>query len=349
MPDVELTVVCECEEQVVAIRREARHAGTPAQRFGIEYEAARAETAALKVEVAGVDVVVQLVVVVVEVGIDVCVTGRVVCRDIVERAAVRAPRGERLELPGGAVDVLHGVRLDIVENEVAGIVDDLHLLGVKGVEDLPRLVDGVGDEVQRGMPGGIDAGAESGVCLEVDLCNLVTADEEGTAHGLTNMELALLLLVPVAWKVAVDALALIAVLEAHILVDDTLVEVLEATLVEGQLFVGNVGRAYETVGDVGIYRLFSNKEILHRQVLPVPIRLQIDIAKKGVTLRLGKELVPDVLVKTDVSSANNHFPTLSGMQTRHAVGSLLVDAEIQWRNIRRQRGPEVIGRDRRLP
>lgn len=118
------------------------------------------------------------------------------------------------------------------------------------------------------MPGGIDAGAEGGVSLEVDFFHLVTADEKGTAHGLTNVELALSIAVPIAWHVAVDALALIAVLEAHVLVDDTLVEVLETTLVEGQLFVGNVGRTDETVGDVGIYGFFCNEEILRRQVLP---------------------------------------------------------------------------------
>ena len=68
--------------------------------------------------------------------------------------------------------------------------------------------------------------------------------------------------------VAVDALPVFLIGVDHVAIDETLVEVLETALVDGQILVGHVGRRDEAVGDVGIYTVFGDGDVKRFLALP---------------------------------------------------------------------------------
>ena len=247
MPDVEAAPSAEGEEQPTSIGRDAGQGGTLVEGCGVEHQLAWSELSFVDVEGFAIDVVfdflgagdglggVDGVGAVFEVG-----------AAIVEPLAVGRPEGEDLELFFVVLDVHHLVALDIVDDEVALGVEDLDFVKVARVEGLLRLVGGVGNELEPGVPAGIDAGREDGVVAHVHLVRFALIDDDGASMALACVELHLLGVVHLV-VVAVDALSVDLVAAEHVVVDDALIVVLEAALVDGELLVGDVGGRDESV------------------------------------------------------------------------------------------------------
>ena len=84
-----------------------------------------------------------------------------------------------------------------------------------------------------------DAGADGAVGLEVDFLQLSVVGDDGAAEVLAGVELDAFRVVPLC-VVAVDALSVLLVSVNHVAVDEAFVEVLQTTLVERQVLVGDI-------------------------------------------------------------------------------------------------------------
>ena len=124
----------------------------------------------------------------------------------VESLAIGSPAGEHLKLRGVVLQVGHLVLVNVVGNDVAGLVIHLNLVGVGDVEILEGLVGGIHNQVQRGMPGRIHTCREDGVVLHVDFLQLAVHGQHGSTIRLAGMKLHPLRVVGLI-VVAVDALS----------------------------------------------------------------------------------------------------------------------------------------------
>ena len=119
------------------------------------------------------------------------------------------------------------------------------------MEALCRLVGGVYYHVQPRMPGGIDTGREDGVIFHIHLLHLAIIGNDSTSIILTGMKLhtrRIVLLV----MVTIDALAVFLETAELIIVDNALVIVFQAALVDGQCLVADKRREDETVAQITI-------------------------------------------------------------------------------------------------
>ena len=145
MPDVELAIVGQGEEQVSTIRTYARDGSTLAHGGTVDFHLGRAKGARLGVEGETHHVVVQILV---DVG-DVVTTHGVghtckfchVGRGVIELFAIGGPTGEGLEVGICLEDVFDFTLVNVVEDEVRAVIYDLHLLMIADVEGLSRLVE----------------------------------------------------------------------------------------------------------------------------------------------------------------------------------------------------------------
>ena len=176
---------------------------------------------------------------------------------IVECLAVGSPEGEHLELRGILLDVRDLVLYHVIGDEVALGVEHLNLIGIGDVEGLLRLVRGIDDNGQGGVPGRIDTGGEQRVVSHIDLPYLTVVGDDSAPQVLTGMKLHALRIVLLV-AVTVDALSLRGCRAEHIVVDDALVVVLETALADGQFLVRYIRRRDETVADVGINRVVGD-------------------------------------------------------------------------------------------
>ena len=163
----------------------------------------------------------------------------VVGRTVVEVTARRVPVGEAVEVVGVAFQGQYLMPLHVIEDEVGVGVLHLNLLRVEGVEGLSRPVRTIDDEGQRGVPGGIDAGTDAAGVLHVNLLHLSVVADDRAALVLTHVELHTLRVVCLV-VVAVDALPVLLVGVDHVAIEEGLVEVLQAALVEGEVLVRHI-------------------------------------------------------------------------------------------------------------
>ena len=307
MPNVEAAPSAEGEEQPTSIGRDAGQGGTFVDGCGVEHQLAWSELALVDIEGFAIDVVfdflgagdglggVDGVGAVFEVG-----------AAIVEPLAVGRPEGEHLELFLVVLDVHHLVALDIVDDEVALGVEHLNLVKVARVEGLLGLVGGVGNELEPRVPAGIDACGEDGVVAHVHLMGLPFVDDDGSTVALTGVELHLLWVVHLV-VVAVDALSVDLVAAEHVVVDDALVVVLEAALVDGELLVGHVGGRDESVADVGVDGVGRDEYLEGFVARPCPIVLCEHLHLHAFSFCLRGQRLPIVDVGLGLDAAQHDF------------------------------------------
>ncbi len=254
VPDVEATVLADGEHEIATVGRDAGQGGAAVDGCGIIDEAAGTEGVGVGVEALAVDVVLDVLVVLDDalqgVGDD-GVVGVEVGAAVVEPLAVGRPAGEDLELVGVVLDVGYLVFLDVVGYEVALGVIDLDLVVVEGLEALTGLVGGIDDDVEGGVPCGIDASGEDGVVLHVDLADVAVDGYDGASLVLACVELHAPRVV-VLVVMAVDALAVFLSGAEGVVVDDALVVVLQATLSDGEVLVGAERGGNDAVADIGV-------------------------------------------------------------------------------------------------
>ena len=296
VPDVELTVVAQCEEQVAAVGADAGHRDTLAHAIAGEFQVGSAKLAGLLVEGEAHEVVAQLVVageddVGAALGFFVLEHGHV-DGAVVELAAVGSPAGEGFEVVVCFEDVGEGVAVGIVEDEVRAVVYHFNLLGALHVEGLSGLVGGEDHPVACGVPGGIDGGGEDGVVLHVEFFQPFSVSNDGAAVGGAHVEEHAARVV-VLIVVAVDAVVFLLVEAAIVLIDGLHVEGLQVALVEAELTVELVAGLDETVGEVAVDGLGGDVEVVGRVSQPASVGLLgVDADAEAVAFVLLEQGVP---------------------------------------------------------
>ena len=334
------------EHQPAAVGRDTRQGDAAVAEGGIVDEFPRAEGACLLIEGYAIEVVLHLGVVLDELEFGVRLTEVVpVAADVVDISAVGAPEGEAVEVGGVSGDRQHLVALDVVEDEVGLGVLHLNLLDVACVEALARVVCGIDDPGLGRVPGGIYAGGEGGVRLEVHLLEVAVVGDDGSSEVLTHVELDASGVVPLG-VVAVDALAVLLVAVDHVAVDEALVEVLEAALVECQVLIGDVGGRDEAVADVRIDAVLGDGDVERLLAMPgVALLLEYlnsDAAVCGEGCAL--HLVPLLQSGTDVFATDvPRLGTCSEAGDEVGVGAVVVDVEVQRGDVQGHGDSHVVG------
>ena len=263
---------------------------------------------------------------------------------VVEGLAVGSPGGEHFELGGAVLQVGHLSLLHVVGNEVALGVEHFDLVVVDGMEILSRLVGGIDDEVEPGMPGGIDTGREDGVVAHVHLFDLAVIGYDGTSVILTGMELhatgVVLLIV-----VAVDALAFFLEATEHVVVDDALVVVFQTALVDGQCLVADERGEDETVAEIAVDSVGRHVDAEGLVVGPLVSLSCIDVDGDGTALGLLRERAPVVDIGLRLAFTY-YFLIAHGIAGNHPVG-FLVELEGERGHVDRDGHVGIVGIDLR--
>lgn len=334
VPDVETAIRCTCEDKVLAVRRETWKCGTHAVgRSGID-ELSLTKLMRGRIEREAIEIVTHLVVALhgFLLGISPVGTEADMCRSVIEPAAIRTPRREDLHLLRVGQDVADLVAIEVIEDEVAGRIEHLHLVVMDGVEGLRGLVGRESDERQRWMPGGIDAGREGLGGLEVDLNWLTSiAYDECATPVLAHVEEHIACII-VLVAVTVDALALGLGGETHIIIYIARREVFEATLLDAQLLIADVGWLDETVGDVRIDAIVGHGDGEWSKRDPSVLRVRsVDLDLHLAATRLGEELAPLVGIDQDLLIAAIDIGCAIGCgESRYdLIGAWLDDGEVE--------------------
>ena len=297
VPDVELSVVALCVEDVTSVGRDARHGDALVLADGIDHHLRPSEAACLGVEGDGHQVVAYAVELYQELlrveavgqrGVE--QVAAIGCA-IVQRASIRRPAGKSLQVGRSTDDVAHLVLRDIVEEKVARRVHHLNLLRVIEVEGLPRLVGREGHKVLRRMPGRIDAAGDDGAVLELYLVRFAVLHDDGAAVVGAYMEQHAFRAAH-AIVVTVDAMVLLVVVFAVVLIDGHLVEVREVALVDAQLAVKLIAGFDESVAEERIDRLLCYAEGERLEADPAFGVLGIDIDRDCAALACRQERTP---------------------------------------------------------
>ena len=255
VPDVELAVVTQCEEQVAAVGADARHGYTLSHTIAGELQLRRTEVAGLLVEGETHKVVAQLVVageddVGATLGFFALEYGSV-DGTVIEFLAVGRPAGEGLKVVFCLENVGEGVGVSVVEDKVAAVVYHFYLFWPLQVEGLSGLVGGEYYPRTRGVPGGIDGGGEDGVVLHVELLYFLAVCYDGAAVSGTHVEEHAAGVVGLI-VVTVDTVVFLLAEATIVLIDGVLVECLQVTLVETELAIELVAGLYESVGEIAV-------------------------------------------------------------------------------------------------
>ena len=107
---------------------------------------------------------------------------------------------------------------------------------MNGMETLGGHVRGIDDQFQPRMPRRIDTCRKNGVITHVHLLDLSIISDDCTAEVLTGMKLHALRVILLV-VMTVNALSSFFKTAEHIVIDDTLVIVLQTTLTDGQRLV----------------------------------------------------------------------------------------------------------------
>ena len=213
------------------------------------------------------------------------------------------------------------------------------------MESLLRLVGGIDDELQPGMPGGIHAGREQVVVLHVYLAHLAIVGDNRSAQVLAGMELhpvGVVLLV----VVAVDALARRTFGAEHIVVDHALIVVFQTALADGQVLVGDVRGGNQSVADVGVDGIGRHNDVERLIARPLSLVAGIDLHLDGLPPCSLSEFSPVAGIGLYLGSAANNLLTAEGEAGGHFLGRLF-HLERQRRHVHRDGHPGIVGIDLR--
>ena len=131
--------------------------------------------------------------------------------------------------------------------------------------------------------------------------------------------------------VAVDALAVLLETAEYVVVDDTLVVVLQAALVDGQCLVGDIRRCYQAVADIGVDGVWRDKDAEGLEACPLVAVTCIDLYRDGITLGFLCQFTPFV----DGGPSVSHDAVIAyGIARYHLVG-LAIIFKTQWCHIHR--------------
>ena len=320
VPDMEASPSAQAIKQESAIGRHTRERGALAHPGGVEHHLARTERACLLVERQAVNAIFYflgtgngLLVVVHRVAVF------EMGARIIKVFAIGRPAGEHLKLVGIVENGRHLVLVGIEEDEVALRVEHLNLVDVARMETLHGLVGGIGQELQRRVPSGINTGRKDAVALHVHLLHLAIILDERTAMVLASMELIAVGVV-VLYVVAVDTLPVAVVSRKHVVVDHRLVEVLQATLVDGELLVGDVRWCNETIGNIRVDAVGTDADGKGLVVGPLPLVLGVDVHADIVALGCGGQSLPFVEVGLCLQSTTKDLLVAEAIARNHVLG-----------------------------
>ena len=263
---------------------------------------------------------------------------------VVERAAVGGPEGIDLKLGGVGLDGGHLVFLHVVGNEVAGGIEHLNLVAVGSMKALSGVVRRKDHEGQRGVPCGIDAGRDDAVVAHVDLAHLTVVGNDGAAHilaGVKEHAVGVVLLI----VVAVDALPTLLGAAQQVVHHHALVVVLQAALVQGEIFVGDVGGRDESVAEPGVDAIRRHVEGKRLIALPLIVAIAgIDIDGDVAALGLLEQLVPFVDVGLHLVAAHNQF-VIAARKSGHHLEGVVVHHKREGRYVHGDGHVGVVGID----
>ena len=320
VPDVEIAIVTHREQEVATVRRDARPRGATINGSCIEHHFAWTELTRLRVEGLAIDIVLHLFVALIHLralftrGVLTLKVGAAV----IEHLTIRSPRWEYLKLAVAILQVRHLVSLHVIDNDVALLVAHLHLVGVNSMEVLTGLVGSIDNEVQPRVPGWINASREDRVVAHVHLLQFAVIGNNRTTQVLTGVELHALWIV-VLIMVTIDALAILLETAEDIVVDNTLVVVLQTTLIDGQRLVGDERRSNQTIADIGIDGVWRHEYLEGFEAGPLVTVSCIDINGNRLALGFLSQRVPFVNIRLSVahdiivanSIAGHHLVSLS--------------------------------------
>ena len=326
VPDVEIAIVAHREQEVATVRRDARPRGATINGSCIEHHFAWTELTRLRVEGLAIDIVLHLFVALIH--LRALFTRGVltlkVSTAVIEHLAIGCPRWEYLKLAVAILQVRHLVSLHIIDNDVALLVAHFHLVGVNGMEVLTGLVGSIDNEVQPRVPGRINASREDRVVAHVHLLQLTVIGDNCTTQVLTGMELHALRVV-VLIMVTIDALAVFLETAEDIVVDNALVIVLQAALIDGQCLVGDERRGYQTIADIRVDGVWRHKYLEGFEARPLITVACIDINGNGFSFGFLSQCVPLV----DIGLSVAHDVVVANSIASHHLVSLSVKFKTQ--------------------
>ena len=112
--------------------------------------------------------------------------------------------------------------------------------------------------------------------------------------------------------VAVDALAVLLEAAKDVVVDDALIVILQATLVDGQRLIRDKRRGYQTITDIGVYGVRRHIDAKGFEACPLVVLACIDIYRDGLALRFLGQCVPLVDVGLSVAHDLVIFYSIAG-------------------------------------
>ena len=121
---------------------------------------------------------------------------------------------------------------------------------------------------------------------------------------LTGMELKAVGVVLLV-VVAVDALPFCRLCTEHVIVDDTLVVVLNATLTDGQVFVDDIRRRNQAVANIGIDGVGRYVDIERLETRPLVVGLNINLHLNSLALGILGQSLPVVCIGLYFRSATH--------------------------------------------
>ena len=235
---------------------------------------------------------------------------------------------------------MHRVGLHVVEDEVGIGVLHLYLVEMLRVERLAGLVGGVGDEFLRGMPGGIDTSGDGAVYLEVHLVDAAVHGDDSAAHALAHVELEPLGIAALR-EMAVDALAVLLGGVYHVAVDELLVVVLKAALLQREILVGHVGGRDETVADVGVDAVGGH--IDREGLIGRPLAVLLDEGAH-TDVALADETLP-LSGRGAHVAAGEQETLVAGIEESDEVVALVFYGEMQGSHVAGHRDTDIVGID----
>ena len=195
------------------------------------------------------------------------------------------------------------------------------------------------------MPCRIDASRKNRVILHAYLLDGSIVGYDGTTHVMTGVELHSVRIVLLV-VMAVDTLSLSTFRTEQIIIDDALVIVFQTALIDGQLLIGHIRGRNESIADIGIDRVWRDKDVEGLVACPAVILLRIDLYLDGIALGSLFQSLPVVSVRLYLVASTNHLFCTCRQSGYHLVG-LAVDLEGQRRDIDGHRDVGIVRIDSR--
>ena len=191
------------------------------------------------------------------------------------------------------------------------------------------------------MPRRIDACRQDRVVLHADFPDLPVVGNNRAAHVLASVELhpfGIVLLI----VMTVDALSVCTFRAEHIVVNDTFVVVLQTTLVDSQLFVGDIRWRDESIADICVDAVGRDVDVEGLILCPLVIVLRVDFHLDGITLGTLCQPMPVVGIGLHLLAATNQF-FVAGSQSGHHLTGVTVHLESQRCDVDRHGDVRVVG------